>query len=79
MGKVWVVEALALNSSTELLDFTDFTKQFKSLVFGNLKWVFRMFAFIQANIFFFKCYLCYKIVTSQSVSSDAQVKNFFIS
>ena len=79
MGKVWALEAIALNSSTELLDFTDFTKQFKLLVFGNFKWVFTRFVFIQANIFFFKGYLCYKIITSQSVSSEAQVKNFFIS
>ena len=27
----------------------------------------------------FKGYLCYKTITSQNVSSEAQVKNFFIS
>ena len=27
----------------------------------------------------FKGYLCYKTITSQNVSSEAQIKNFFIS
>ena len=68
MDEFWAVVAITLNFSTEL-DSTDdcymafgeiscfkvtWCKQFKFLVFGNIKWVFRMFAFIQANIFFLK-------------------------
>ena len=37
----------------------------------------RWFAFIQANIFFLKGYLRYKMITSLNVSSEAQIKNFF--
>ena len=30
-------------------------------------------------VFVVKGYLCYKMITSQNVSSEAQIKNFFIS
>ena len=59
MDKVWAIDAIALNFSTEL-DSTRSThcsmgfgemKQFKFLVFGDSKWVIRSFAFIQTNIF----------------------------
>ena len=62
MGKVWAVDAIALNFLKKL-DSIDWPmwvlerevtcNQFKFLVFGNIKRVFR-FAFIQANIFFLK-------------------------
>ena len=44
--------------SMQVLERLDFKEagcnQFKLLVFGNVKWVFRRFAFIQTNIFFLK-------------------------
>ena len=39
--------------------------QFKFLVFGNIKWVFRWFAFLQANIF---CLKLKRILTKINIS-----------
>ena len=51
-------------------------KQKKDIVINNFYFLvldFRLFGNLA------KGYLCYKMITSQNVSSEAQVKNFFVS
>ena len=40
--------------------------------------IFDIWYFLGKRISLFKGYLCYKVVISQNVSFQAQVKNFFI-
>ena len=47
---IWVLERSIFKSDMIHLN------QFKFLVFDNIKRVFRRFAFIEANIFFLKCF-----------------------
>ena len=52
----------------------------KNILYKN---IFRMedwkVTFLENLITKLKGYLCYKTITSQNVSSEAQIKNFFIS
>ena len=41
--------------------------------------IWEIILYLQANSYQLKGYLCYKMITSQNVPSEAQVKNFLVS